>query len=98
MKKFKRILLFIQDNYISLSLILFSLIMMIFVIPKLENNINKYHKNYYLEKGRIIGRNSMLEYLHNNNKLKNDTLNIDIQKLLKIEEKNQENLLNKKED
>jgi len=104
MKKFKRTLLFIRDNYINISLILFSLIMIIFVILKLEDNVKfnkqekEYYKNYYLEKGRAIGRNSMLEYLHNNNELKDDTVNIDIQELIKIEEKNQKKMLNRKED
>ena len=93
-------------NIIIITTIIFSLLAIIFVIPKLRNRMERtdftreeletIYKTHYLEKGKTIGRNAMLRYLYENGKLK-DSITIELGVELEIEDSLQNKMLKENE-
>jgi hypothetical protein len=96
----KKVIQFIQNNILLIIINIICIFVLIFIIPKLEDNVEfdqqekEYYKNYYLERGKSIGRNAMIKYLHEANELDSNVI-IDVKKLLKIEKNIENKTLNK---
>jgi hypothetical protein len=60
---------------------------------KFDKFEKEYYKEFYIEKGRIIGRNAMFQYLHEVNELNDTSININIKMLDSIENKIENKLL-----
>lgn len=80
-----------KDKYIYV-LVLFTMSVSLLCGYFMHSNMNKnvipteLQINNSLEKGKFIGRNAFLIYLSESDLLKNDTLNIRIDRLLQIED------------
>lgn len=85
---------------------IFSLLVIIFVIPRLEDNMNRtdfskqeletIYKDYYFNKGKTIGRKAMLRYLYEKGQLK-DSITIEMSVQLEIEDSLQKKILKQDE-
>lgn len=86
---------------LSLVLLIFLIIIIISFSDnntKFDNDELEYYKTYYFEKGKTVGRNAMLEYLHKTNELKDTStsINLDINQYMKIEERYKDSILHNK--